>query len=167
MASSAAPRAWLIAIACSLGVFAGCDVEEGAMASLDAQALPEQFACGDVTAVAAAPDGSEALLIGIDDGLAESARDSDARIVEHYTLPDPRVTVRWVVGTNVYQGQCGRDLGGPWALDERLDALDGQVVVEVERGLDGELALHARIEHAQFGDGLRLDSHAINASIEP
>lgn len=135
-------------LACVFGLVA-CDPQPEAD-SLETDALSERFACDDVTMVVAAADGREALLIGVEDQLAASAMSSDAPAVGEYELPDERVTIRWVSGTNVFQGQCGRDTGETWQLDERLDALTGRLTVIVEPDAEGRLRLVAAIEDLEL-----------------
>jgi hypothetical protein len=123
---------------------AACDDPEH-LRALDTDDLPDRFACDDVTAIAASPDASEALLIGIDDGLAAAALATEAPVHAEYELPDDRLTVRWVAGANVYEGHCGRNNGEPWELDARMDAFTGRVRVAVEPRADGGLALTAEL----------------------
>lgn len=137
---------WLALPVLGLALCLGCDLElDDDSYSLDADALSERFACADVTVVAANDDGSEALLIGVEDGLAAAALAGAAPIAAEYELPDERLTVRWVAGTNVYQGHCGRDSGEPWQLDHRLDAVAGHISVVVEPRPDGTLAVTAEL----------------------
>jgi hypothetical protein len=123
----------------------GCDDPEH-LRSLDLAELPERFACNDVTMVAATVDGSEALLVGIADALAAKAKTSGEMIEADYELPDERLTVRWVAGSNVAQGQCGRDGGGTWRLDERREAVAGHINVRVIPEADGRLTLSASFD---------------------
>jgi len=125
-------------------IFACDDPDQ--LRALDLDELPERFACADLTLVAATPDGSEALLVGIDDGLAAAARASGAPTEATYELPDSRLTVRWVAGNNVYQHQCGRDTGGSWRLDERREAITGQITVLISPAADGSLTLNATLD---------------------
>jgi hypothetical protein len=143
----------------------GCDAAEDIHA-LDTTDLPEQFACGDLTMVAASPDGAEALLIGIDDGLAAAAVESGKVVHADYELPDDRLTVRWVAGNNVYQGQCGRDNGEAWKLDSRLDALGGHIHVRIDPRSDGKLELRAEIEDVMLADDVWLVGTDLELSIE-
>jgi hypothetical protein len=130
----------------------GCDADQE-MQALDTIDLPERFACGDLTLVAASPDGDEALLVGIDDGLAAAALELGEVVHAEYELPDERLTVRWVAGTNVYQGQCGRDNGQAWQLDDRRDAVSGHVHVLVDPRPDGQLDVRAQIDDVMLDDG--------------
>lgn len=143
----------------------GCD-DDGALRALDADTLPERFACGDLTMVAASPAGDEALVIGIDDGLAATAAESGEVVHAHYELPDERLTVRWVAGSNVYQGQCGRDNGGSWELDTRLDAVAGRIDVLIEPHGDGELELRAKIDDVVLADDVWLHGTDLELRIE-
>jgi hypothetical protein len=133
----------------------GCDAEPE-MQALDTTHLPERFACGDLTLVAASPDGDEALLLGIDDGLAAAALESGEVVEAEYELPDERITVRWVAGSNVYRGQCGRDSGEAWQLHARRDAVSGHVHVLVDPGPDGQLDVRAQIDEVVLDDGVWL-----------
>jgi hypothetical protein len=144
----------------------GCDEGRDDPLALDADALPERFACGDLTMVAASPAGDEALLIGIDDGLAATATESGEVVHADYELPDERLTVRWVAGNNVYQGQCGRDGGGSWQLDTRLDALAGHIRVRVEPHGDGTLGVVAEIDDVVLADDVWLPSTALELPLE-
>lgn len=128
-----------------LALLSACDEPEQ-LRALDLAELPERFACADLTLVAAAFDGSEALLIGIDDGLAAAARASAVPVEAEYELPDPRLTVRWVAGTNVYQGNCDRDSGGSWRLEQRHHAITGQITVRISPTEAGALALGTTLE---------------------
>ena len=123
----------------------GCDDAEQ-LRALDLAELPERFACEDVTVVAASLDGSEALLIGVQDGLALAAHESGAVVEATYDLPDPRLTVRWVAGSNVYAGQCGRDSGEEWRLDDRRDAVSGHIAIRVTPEADGSLSVSAELD---------------------
>lgn len=145
------PRLALLLPILGLVLGFGCDAAQE-MSALDTVDLPERFACGDLTMVAASPDGDEALLIGIDDGLAAAALESGEVVHAEYELPDERLTVRWVAGTNVYQGQCGRDNGEAWQLDARLDAVSGRIHVRVDPGPDGQLELYAEIDDVVLDD---------------
>jgi hypothetical protein len=147
----------------SLGL--GCDAEDG-LHALDADALPERFACGDLTLVAASEAGDEALLIGIDDGLAAAAAESGEVVIADYELPDERLTVRWVAGNNVYQGQCGRDNGGSWQLDTRLDAHAGHIRVRVEPHGDGGLEVVAHIDDIMLADDMWMPGTELALPIE-
>jgi hypothetical protein len=123
----------------------GCDDAEE-LRAIDLAELPERFACEDVTVIAANDDGSEALLIGVQDNLALAAHESGELVEAEYQLPDPRLTVRWVAGSNVYAGQCGRDSGEQWRLDERHDAVSGHIAIRVTPELDGSLSVSAELE---------------------
>jgi hypothetical protein len=143
------PSAALFAVpvlALLLGSTSGCDPEASELRSLDLAELPERFACDDVTAIAASADGSEALLIGIEDGLAAAALAGDAPIEAVYELPDPRLTVRWVAGSNVYDGHCGRVGQGTWRLDARRDAIAGTLSVRLSPNPEGGLTLDAALD---------------------
>ncbi|EDM79072.1 hypothetical protein PPSIR1_10730 [Plesiocystis pacifica SIR-1] len=113
---------------------------------LDVNALDQRAACDDLTIVAARQDGSEALLIGIDDGLAAEVFAYGEQIETTYSLPDERVTLRWIAGTNVFQGQCGLDSGDSWSVDDRLDAIEGELHVRLAPHEDGTVGLVADIE---------------------
>ncbi len=123
----------------------GCGESEQVRA-LDIAELPERFACDDVTVVAATPDGAEALLIGVEDGLAAAALESSEVVEAEYELPDERLTVRWVAGSNVYEGHCGRDNGSKWRLDDRRDAISGTIAVRVTPTPEGTLTFSARLD---------------------
>jgi hypothetical protein len=159
------PRLALVLPILGLVLGLGCD-GEAELRGLDATELPERFACGDLTLVAASPSADEALLIGIDDGLAAEALESGAVVHADYELPDERLTVRWVAGTNVYQGQCGRDSGESWQLDARLDALAGHVHVTVEPRADGKLELRAQIDDVLLADDVWLGATDLELPIE-
>jgi hypothetical protein len=159
------PRLVLVLPILGLMLGLGCDHEADAHA-LDATALPERFACDDLTMVAASPSADEALLIGIDDGLAAEAIASGQVVHADYELPDERLTVRWVSGTNVYQGQCGRDNGEFWQLDARLDALAGHIHVRVEPLDDGKLVLRAEIDDVVLADHVGLVAPDLELMIE-
>lgn len=159
------PRLALVLPILGLVLGLGCDAEAD-LRALDATDLPERFACGDLTMVAASPDGEAALLIGIDDGLAAEAIESGEVVHADYELPDERLTVRWVAGTNVYQGQCGRDSGESWQLEARLDALAGHVHVRVEPRADGKLELRAEIDDVVLADDVWLAATALELPIE-
>jgi hypothetical protein len=159
------PRLALVLPILGLVLGLGCDGQDD-LRALDAAELPERFACGDLTMVAASPDGGEALLIGIDDGLAAEALGSGEAVYADYALPDERLTVRWVAGTNVYQGQCGRDTGESWQLDARLDALAGHIQVRVDPHHDGTLELHVEIEDVMLADDVRLEATDLASPIE-
>lgn len=159
------PRLALVLPILGLVLGLGCDGQDD-LRALDAAELPERFACGDLTMVAASPDGGEALLIGIDDGLAAEALESGEAVHAEYELPDERLTVRWVAGTNVYQGQCGRDTGESWQLDARLDALAGHIHVRVDPRQDGTLELHAEIEDVVLADDVWLGTTDLALRIE-
>jgi hypothetical protein len=153
----------ILSLGLVLGV--GCDPVAD-MRALDTDDLPERFACGDLTMVAASPDGDEALLIGIDDGLAAAAVESGEAVHAEYDLPDERLTVRWVAGSNVYQGQCGRDTGEAWQLDARLDALEGHIRVRVDPRPDGKLELRAEIDGVVLADDTWLVGTDLELPIE-
>lgn len=123
----------------------GCDDPEQ-LRSLDLAELPERFACQDVTVVAANLEGSEALMIGVEDGLAAAALASGEAIEAQYALPDDRLIVRWVEGSNVYEGHCGRDSGGKWRLDERREAISGTISVRITPDPEGKLTLSAQLD---------------------
>jgi hypothetical protein len=159
------PRLALVLPILGLVLGLGCDSEADQQA-LDATVLNERFACGDLTMVAASPDAGEALLIGIDDGLAAEALASGEVVHADYELPDERLTVRWVAGTNVYQGQCGRDNGESWQLDTRLDALAGHIHVRVEPREDGTLELRAELDDVVLGDDVGLVAPDLELPIE-
>jgi hypothetical protein len=159
------PRLVLVLPLLGLVLGLGCDGEDDVRA-VDATALHERFACGDLTMVAASPDADEALLIGIDDGLAAEAIESGEVVHADYELPDERLTVRWVAGTNVYQGQCGRDSGESWQLDARLDALAGHIRVRVEPRDDGKLELHAELDDVVLADDVWLGTTEIELRID-
>lgn len=160
------PRLALVLPILGLVLGLGCDAEEDDPYALDTTALPERFACGDLTMVAASPDGAEALMVGIDDGLAAEAIESGAVVHADYELPDERLTVRWVAGTNVYQGQCGRDNGKSWQLDARRDALAGHVHVRVEPRDDGKLELRAQLDDVVLADHMWLGPTDLELPIE-
>ncbi|PRP91999.1 hypothetical protein ENSA5_52100 [Enhygromyxa salina] len=147
MASKA--RLWGMVPALGLVLSLGCD-DGDELRSLDASEFDERSACGDVTMVAATADGSEALLLGIEDELVARAHDQGEAVVADYELPDDRVTVRWAAGANVYQGHCGLDNGELWRLDARKDALVGHVFVRVEPTEDGALSLTAELADVVF-----------------
>lgn len=128
----------------ALALTAGC-VEPEALEDLDPSELDERFACDDLTVVAASRDAHSALLVGIDDGLVAATLATGQPTEELYELPDERLTVRWVSGSNVYQGHCGRDSGEPWALDERSDAVTGQMHVRVVPGPGKSVRLEAEL----------------------
>jgi hypothetical protein len=133
----------------------GCDPEPSELRSLDLADLSERFACDDVTAIAASADGSEALLIGVEDGLVAAALAADGPIEAVYELPDPRLTVRWVAGSNVYGGHCGRVVqqdAGEWRLDARHDAIAGTLAVRLRAGADGSLVLDADLDELVLAD---------------
>ncbi|MFO7561071.1 MAG: hypothetical protein R6X02_00380 [Enhygromyxa sp.] len=130
-------------LALALGV--GCDDAEQ-LRALDLAELPERFACDDVTVVAASPEGSEALLIGVQDGLVAAARESGESVEAEYELPDDRLVVRWVSGSNVYAGHCGRDSGEQWQLDQRRDAIAGHIAIRIEPSPDGGLSVSASLD---------------------
>ena len=139
-------RRLLVLPVLALALFtSGCDGHEHALADLDAGGLDERFACDDLTVVAADPSGERALMIGVDDGLAASVLATGETLEADYILPDERLTVRWVEGSNVYRGHCGRDNGAAWELDERNDAVDG-----TPKRRDGFCA-HANRGAARFG----------------
>jgi hypothetical protein len=146
------PRLALVLPILGLMVGIGCDAAQE-MQPLDTIDLPERFACDDLTLVAASPDGDEALLIGIEDGLAAAALESGEVVQAEYELPDERLTVRWVAGSNVYRGQCGRDNGEAWHLDARLDAVSGHIHVLVDPRPDGQLDVRAQIDEVVLDDG--------------
>ena len=126
-------------------VFAGCAASDD-LHELDLSDLDDRFACADLTVVAASGDGSEALLIAIEDELVTRAF-TEGRVVEAaYSLPDPRVTVRWAQGSNVYQGHCGRDSETPWRLDARSEAVAGELHTRVELAEDGALRVSTVVE---------------------
>jgi hypothetical protein len=160
------PRLALLLPILGLVLGIGCDAQEDDLRALDATALPERFACGDLTMVAASSDAGEALMIGIDDGLAAEAIASGEVVHADYELPDERLTVRWVAGTNVYQGQCGRDTGESWQLDARLDALAGRIQVRVEPREDGKLELHAELDDVVLADDVWLGTANLELPIE-
>ena len=139
------PPAWLAIPALGLALSLGCDDPES-LRALDLAELPERFACDDVTVVAASVDGSEALLLGVEDGLAAAARESGEIVEAEYDLPDDRLIVRWVLGSNVYVGHCGRDSGEDWQLDQRSDAIAGHVAIRVEPVSDGSLIVSATLD---------------------
>lgn len=137
----------LAAVTLALALCSGCDdAEDDDVRALDLADLPERFACDDVTVVAAAIDGSEALLIGVEDGLAAAARKSGEVIEAEYTLPNERLIVRWVAGSNVYAGHCGRARGDAWKLDERSDAITGQLAIRITPHSDGRLMVSATLD---------------------
>jgi hypothetical protein len=129
----------------ALALLPSCDEAEE-LRALDLAELPERFACDDVTVVAATVDGREAFLIGVQDGLALAAHESGEPIEAEYQLPDPRLTVRWVAGSNVYAGQCGRDSGDEWRLDARSDAVSGHIEIRVTPEPDGTLSVSAKLD---------------------
>lgn len=142
---SSRPLSTVVAIlALGLAPSLGCD-DADELRAIDLAELPERFACEDVTVVAATVDGSEALLIGVEDNLALEAHDSGALVEAEYQLPDPRLTVRLVAGSNVYAGQCGRDSGDEWRLDERRDAVSGHITIRVTPEADGTLSVSAEL----------------------
>lgn len=123
----------------------GC-VEDIQTADLDPEAYTERVACDDLTVIAATSDGSEALLLGIDDGLKAAVLDYGEPVSATYVLPDERLTVRWAVGSNVYLGQCGLDSGAPWRVDTVHDAIDGEIEVYLVPNPDGTVQLSAELE---------------------
>jgi hypothetical protein len=131
--------------ALGLALSLGCDHSEE-LQSLDLAELPERFACDDVTVVAATADGSEALMIGVQDGLAAAAHESGEIVEGHYQLPDERLTVRWVAGSNVYAGLCGLDSGSEWQVHERRDAVTGHIAIRVTPDEHGTLSVSAELE---------------------
>lgn len=139
------PSALLAIPALGLALSLGCDDAEQ-LRALDLTELSERFACDDVTVVAASEDGSEALLIGVQDGLAAAARESGELIEAEYVLPDDRLIVRWVAGSNVYAGHCGRDSGEQWQLDQRSDAVTGHIAIRIAPELDGSLTVSATLD---------------------
>jgi hypothetical protein len=128
-----------------LALSLGCDDSE-TMHALDLAELPERFACEDVTVVAATIDGTEALLLGVEDGLAQAAHESGEVVEAEYQLPDERLIVRWVAGSNVYAGQCGLDSGDEWRLDARRDAISGHITIRVTPEQDGTLSVSAVLD---------------------
>lgn len=145
-ASFAAPFAAMVAaLAFVLMSSSGCDHAEQ-LRELDLAELSERFACADVTVIAAAEDGSEALLIGVRDGLAQTTYQTGEPSEGSYELPDPRLTVRWVTGSNVYAGECGRDTGQQWRLDQRRDAIRGHIAIQVTPERDGTLSVSASLD---------------------
>ena len=148
-----APRrtlGFLLSLALLAGSLAGCDEEDVEM--LDSTSLDERFACGDLTVVAADSDGSQALLLGIDDGLAAEVMAEGVVVVAKYQLPDERLMLRWVQGNNVYQGQCGHDGGAPWRVEERHDAIGGEIAVRLEPTADGHISVLASLDGVLFID---------------
>ena len=136
----------LLAIpALGLALSLGCDDAEQ-LHALDLAELTERFACDDVTVVAASVDGSEALLLGVQDGLAAEARESGEIVEAEYQLPDDRLIVRWVAGSNVYAGHCGRDSGQEWKLVQRSDAVTGHIAIRIVPAPDGSLTVSAELD---------------------
>lgn len=137
----------------ALALVTGCgEAAEFEALDLDASELDERFACDDLTVVAASPDGERALLLGIDDGLAATVLSTGAPVEATYSLPDDRLTVRWVEGHNVYQGHCGRDSGMEWELDARNDAFTGEVAITLAPSTDGSLVLSAQLRDVVLSD---------------
>jgi hypothetical protein len=126
----------------------GCD--DADQRSLDLRDLPERFACDDVTVVATTEDASQALLIGIEDGLAAAAFDAGETVEAIYTLPDDRLTIRFVGGSNVVEGRCGHEAEGEWRLDERLDAVAGTIHVRLTPKSDDNLSFRAELHDLVF-----------------
>ncbi|NVB41890.1 hypothetical protein G6O69_28930 [Pseudenhygromyxa sp. WMMC2535] len=148
-----APRLPLLGLALFAGLSTlGCDLEDDELRALDLEVLDERFACGDVTVVAASPDGSEALFLGIEDGLAAELAAHGGVVEAHYTLPDDRLTLRWVTGSNVYQGQCGRSSDRPWHIDDRHEGAEGELTIRLEPGVQGEAAITAQFDYVLFVD---------------
>lgn len=142
-------------LALVLALAGGCDAQGLDAESLDAESLDERFACDDLTVVAADPMGEEALLLGIDDGLAAAVLASGQPVEMEYALPDERLTVRWVEGSNVYLGHCGRDKGTPWELEERTDAVAGTLTVRLAPRPEGApkgLVLDAELSGVVLAD---------------
>jgi hypothetical protein len=140
------PLALLAIPALGLALSLGCDDDSAQLQSLDIAELPERVACEDVTVVAATVDGSEALLIGVQDGLAATAHESGEVVEAEYELPDERLVVRWVAGSNVYAGHCGLDSGAEWQVDERRDAVTGHIAIRITPETDGTLSVSATLE---------------------
>jgi len=138
-------------LAFALALVAGCD-DHADVEDLDASELAERFACDDLTLVAASKDGEHALMIGIDDGLVANTLASGQPTTITYELPDDRLTVRWVTGSNVYQGHCGRDSGEPWTLDARSDAVAGAMSVSLDPGPGPGLRLEAEVHDVWLAD---------------
>ncbi len=129
----------------------GCD-DADEPRSLNLAELPERFACDDVTVVATTDDASQALLIGVEDGLAAAAYESGEFVEKVYTLPDDRLVVRWVGGNNVVEGRCGFEADGEWRLDERHDAVSGTIRVRLTPKLKdpNTLILSAQLDDMVF-----------------
>jgi hypothetical protein len=138
------PLALLAIPLLGLALTVGCD-DADELRAIDLAELPERFACDDVTVVAASVDGSEALLLGVEDGLAAAALELGEIVEAEYALPDERLTVRWVSGSNVYAGHCGRDSGETWKLDQRSDAVSGRVAIRIAPNSDGSLSVSASL----------------------
>lgn len=134
----------LLAVAALLG---GCDEDFAELRALDAETLSERAACDDITVVAASPDASEALLLGVDDGLVAEALAEQRVVHADYELPDDRLTVRLVEGSSVVQGHCGyQQLAEPWKVDRRHDAETGHVALRIEPHADGRVEVTAEFE---------------------
>ncbi len=131
-------------------MLAGCDDaavelgDEQQLAELDD--LSERFACSDLTFVAASADGSEGLFLLIDDGLVAQTLAEAQPLEVEYELADERVELRWVSGSNVYAGHCGRDNGRPWKIDAVHEAREGRVVVELAPQSEGVPLLAIELE---------------------
>lgn len=150
------PAAWSAVPLLGLLLSAGCDTGDEQLRSLDLGELSERFACDDVTVVAATPDGSEALLVGVEDGLVAAAYTSNEVVEAVYELPDDRLTVRWVSGSNVYGGHCGREGAGAWRLDDRNDAIAGTLAVRLTPTADG-VVLSAEFDELVLAPSEALD----------
>lgn len=114
------------------------------LAEQDLGALSERHVCGDLTLIAADPEGHEGLFLVVDDGLVDAARKS-GELDSRYEIGDERIELRVVRGQNVYAGHCGLDSGEPWQVDEVEQAVAGEVelsFVDVEGGLRLDVELH-------------------------
>ncbi|GEM_PF-2678350 len=163
----------LLAACLAACVFTGCDDPDTPDPELlDMASVSEQAACDDLTVIAAHIDGNEALLLGIDDGLAAQALSAGEVVTAEYTLPDDRLTVRWAEGSNVYRGHCGLDNGEPWQVDAVFDGVRGTIAVRLVPHIDGSVTLSAEVEDLELGSLEDMDApklildHALIRDIE-
>jgi hypothetical protein len=121
-----------------------CDGEHlEPLAEQDLGALSERHVCGDLTLIAADPEGHEGLFLIVDDGLVDAAREA-GELDSRYAIGDERIELRLVRGQNVYAGHCGLDSGEPWQVDEVEQAVAGEVelsFIEVEGTLQLDIEL--------------------------
>lgn len=132
----------------------------------DLGALSERHVCGDLTLVAADPEGHEGLFLVVDDGLVDAAREA-GELDMRYAIGDERIELRLVRGRNVYAGHCGLDSGEPWQVDEVEQAVAGEVELSFfdDAGqLHLDVALHDIWLSPLAGDGLgaaKAESHEL------